>query len=56
LKDFEFEFEAEPTIERKKKRLLHIKSLLALALEIEDVCEDEVLLLKEEQYLLSREF
>lgn len=54
LKDFEFDFSEKPTLERKKKRLLHIKSLLAL--EVENPCDDTIEILKAEQYLLSREF
>jgi len=67
LQDFEFELPVKPELEQKKKRLLKIKSLLALASQMaivesifdEDertLCEDKVEALKEEQYRLSREF
>jgi len=67
LQDFEFELPINPDLEQKKKRLLKVKSLLALASQMQMVeetmdvsertlCEDKVEDLKEEQYRLSREF
>lgn len=56
LESFEFELPIEePILEQKKKRLLKIKSLLSLAVEL-TLCEDAVEELKAEQYILSREF
>lgn len=67
LQDFEFELPVKPNLEQKKKRLLKVKSLLSLASQMQMVednmdvsertlCEDKVEQLREEQYILSREF
>lgn len=60
LQDFEFYFDPPAeTLEQKKKRLLHVKSLLNIASQLtvdDDVCDSKVEALKEEQYRLSREF
>lgn len=62
LRDFDFELPtpttkpAKPNLERKKKRIVFVKSLLALAVDNSDVCEEKLKQLKEEQYALSREF
>ena len=67
LQDFEFELPINPNLEQKKKRLLKVKSLLTLASQMAAVeiafdesdrtlCEDKVDSLKEEQYILSRDF
>lgn len=55
LHDFNFELPVKPNLDQKKKRLSNIKLLLAIAV-YNDVCEGKVDQLKEEQYLLSREF
>ena len=67
LQDFEFEMSVEKGLEKKKKRLLKLKSLLSLAAMMSSVesnmdesertlCIDKVASLKEEQYKLSQEF
>lgn len=67
LQDFEFELPVKPSLDQKKKRLLKVKSLLTLASQMQMVedalddsdrtlCEDKVDQLREEQYILSREF
>jgi len=56
LESFEFELPVvKPDLAQKKKRISHIKLMLALA-SYNEVCEGKIEELKEEQYLLSREF
>lgn len=63
----DFSFEMPETIEKKKKRLLKVKSLLNLAYMMSmtesnmdaserTLCAEKVVALKEEQYKLSQEF
>jgi len=67
LQDFEFELPVNPDLEKKKKRMKKVKSLLTLASQMAMVeslmdenertlCEEKVEELKEEQYRLSQEF
>ena len=67
LQDFNFEMPIEKGLEKKKKRLLKLKSLLNLAAMMSitesnmdesdrTLCVEKVVELKEEQYQLSQEF
>ena len=52
LQDFTFNLPKNPNLDQKKNRLLKIKYFLSN----ERICEEKASSLKEEQYLLAKDF